>query len=82
MISYLLIGIGFFECKCGRKFCGFCQGDVPSKCHVCGETKNFAVFVTPGDKDAAGKEAKYAHHCAVCKGSGHCPIVGKASHSR
>ena len=29
------IGIGWFECSCGRIYAGFAQGDITSKCHGC-----------------------------------------------
>ena len=77
------IGIGWFECICGRRYAGFCQGDVTSKCHGC-QKENYASFIVPGDK--ADKEDdnpdKKNHYCAVCKGGEHCPIVEKVKAQR
>ena len=70
-----MTGIGWFECACGRKYAGFCKGDIPSKCHGC-QVQNLASFVLPGEKASKDDEsAKKTHCCAVCEGSGHCPIV-------
>lgn len=73
------IGIGWFQCKCGRRYAGFCQGSVSSKCHTC-QTENFALFIVPGDKADKEENAsieKNAHYCAACHGNGDCPIVIK-----
>lgn len=42
-----MIGIGWFECKCGRKYAGFSRGDVSSKCHIC-QDENYPSFIVPG----------------------------------
>jgi hypothetical protein len=73
-----MIGIGWFQCACGRRYAGFCQGNITSKCHGCLK-ENLALFIVPGDKadkDEETKEKK-AHYCAACQGSDHCPIVEK-----
>ena len=74
-----MIGVAWFECPCGRRYAGFCRGDVTSKCHVC-EKKNLPLFIVPGDK-VEGKKT-YSHHCSMCNGSGHCPIVASAQRKR
>lgn len=72
------IGIGWFECKCGRRYAGFSQGDVTSKCHGC-QTENLPQFIVPGDKaDKDDNNTKKAHYCAACRGGHHCPIVEEA----
>jgi hypothetical protein len=71
------IGIGWFQCACGRRYAGFCQGNVTSKCHGC-QKENLALFIVPGDKaDREDREKRNTHYCAVCKGEGGCPIVEK-----
>ncbi|KAF0736830.1 hypothetical protein Ae201684P_000172 [Aphanomyces euteiches] len=65
-------GIGWFECACGRKFAGFCRGNVRSVCHECGE-KSLPSFVVPGDN--ASKRGKHKHNCEMCHGNHDCPIV-------
>eukprot|EP01029_Cantina_marsupialis_P026246 TRINITY_DN69_c0_g1_i1.p1 TRINITY_DN69_c0_g1~~TRINITY_DN69_c0_g1_i1.p1 ORF type:complete len:135 (+),score=28.46 TRINITY_DN69_c0_g1_i1:122-526(+) len=75
-----MTGIGWFRCTCGRTFAGYIRGDVKSKCHSCG-TESLAQFIVPSDKDSPSKDGKHSHHCAVCKGSGYCPIVAKAGGS-
>ena len=74
-----MIGIGWFKCQCGRKYAGFCRGDVTSKCHGC-QQENLASFIVPGD-EAHNKEKSNgnAHHCAMCHGVGNCPIVESVS---
>lgn len=69
-----MVGIGWFECTCGRRYAGFSRGDVTSKCHSC-QRENYPSFIVPGDQ-ASGKGAN-SHYCASCKGNGHCPIVGQ-----
>jgi hypothetical protein len=74
-----MIGVGWFECACGRKFAGFCKGSVNSKCHGCG-SQLLPSFIVPGD-DASKTDKKgdrKTHHCAVCNGQGRCPIVEAA----
>ena len=73
------IGIGWFGCKCGRRYAGFSRGDVTSKCHGC-QRENYPVFIVKGEKahkdDKRSSTAK--HHCSMCNGNGHCPIIMSA----
>ena len=74
-----MIGVGWFQCSCGRRFAGFCKGSITSKCHGCGN-QNLPSFIVPGD-DVSNTEKRVdrkTHHCAVCNGLGHCPIVEAA----
>jgi hypothetical protein len=73
-----MTGIGWFQCACGRRYAGFCQGNVTSKCHGC-HKENLAMFIVPGDKADKDKKSKNknTHYCAACQGSDHCPIVDK-----
>ena len=75
-----MIGIGWFECSCGRRYAGFSRGDVTSKCHSC-NVENLPLFIVPGEK-AAKDEPKNSHYCAVCEGSMNCPIVEEAQKRR
>ena len=45
-----MIGIAWFECKCGRKYAGFSRGNVTSKCHRC-QAENLPSFILPGEKE-------------------------------
>ena len=68
---------GWFSCPCGRKYAGFSQGNITSKCHAC-QRENFPEFIVPGEKaDKQEKDDKKTHYCNVCHGKGHCPIVQK-----
>jgi hypothetical protein len=76
-----MIGVGWFSCKCGRKFAGFSKGDVTSKCHGC-NTEVLPTCIVPGE--SAGKddeERKHSHYCNACKGRAPCPIVEAAKTS-
>ncbi len=78
-----MIGVGWFECSCGRKFAGFCKGKITSKCHTCG-VHLLPSFIVPGD-DASNSEKqseRKSHHCAACNGNGYCPIVEAAMKRR
>lgn len=68
-----MIGIGWFECPCGRTFAGFCRGNVKSPCNAC-MSHLLPSFIVPGD-DAAGSKKKAMHSCSVCRGCPPCPIV-------
>lgn len=70
-----MIGVGWFECSCGRRYAGFSRGDVTSMCHGC-EKKNLPVFIVPGE--SANGTKTYSHHCSMCNGMGRCPIVASA----
>ena len=71
-------GIGWFKCKCGRKYAGFSRGDVMSKCHGC-QTKNLPLFIVSGNEASKREHSNNSHHCELCKGnSGSCPIVHAA----
>ena len=74
-----MVGVAWFQCNCGRKFAGFCKGNVTSKCHNCSKEVKPA-FIVPGD-DAASSSRKFSHCCSVCQGSGACPIVAQARES-
>lgn len=71
-----MIGIGWFSCKCGRKYAGFSQGNVTSKCHGC-QTENLPAFIVPGEKANKDEKTANTHYCAMCHGKGTCPIVEK-----
>lgn len=71
-----MLGIGWFECNCRRKYAGFCRGDVPSKCLNCDE-KNLASFIVPGDRADKDEKTDKAHHCEKCNGSYDCPVVAQ-----
>ena len=75
-----MIGIGWFECVCGRRYAGFSRGDVSSKCHGC-EVENFAAFIIPGDKANKDEKTDKSHYCNACKGANDCPIVAQANRS-
>jgi hypothetical protein len=73
-----MVGIGWYECSCGRKFAGFAQGNVRSKCHRC-NVQLLPSFIVPGDEASDHKkESKHVHHCAKCHGIGDCPVVKAA----
>lgn len=76
-----MIGIGWFECECGRKYAGFSRGDVTSKCHTC-EIENLPSFIVPGEKASKDEKKEKSHYCNMCKGSDHCPIVNACSKSQ
>ena len=69
-----MIGIGWFQCTCGRRYAGFCRGDVMSKCHGC-QKKNLPRFIVPVEKDDKREGSDKKHHCEQCKGDYDCPIV-------
>ena len=69
------VGIGWFECLCGRKFAGFCRGDVASRCHKC-DSHILPSFIVPGKK--IKRKTDDTHECDMCDGSGECPIVDDA----
>ena len=71
-----MIGVAWFKCECGLIYAGFCHGNVRSKCHGC-ERKNFPEFIVPGDEAGSSKREK-THHCEMCHGVGHCPLVASA----
>ena len=76
------IGIGWFDCSCGRQYAGFSRGNVTSKCHKC-QAENYPSFIVPGDEaENKNKKDKKAHYCAICKGSYNCPIVAEAKKER
>ncbi len=81
IVNYLdlksTIGIGWFQCPCGRRYAGFSRGDVTSKCHKC-NTENYPLFIVSGDKAEGDKPKKETHFCAKCEGRDGCPIVKQA----
>lgn len=72
------IGIGWFKCKCGRRYAGFSRGDVASACHGC-KMENYPEFIVSGDRAShEEKSTDKKHNCAECEGGYHCPIVEEA----
>ena len=69
-----MIGIGWFECICGRIYAGFSRGDITSKCHIC-LTENLPFEIRRGYRADKGEETDKSHFCNACKGKGDCPIV-------
>ena len=39
-----MVGVGWFECRCERRYARFCRGDVTSKCHGCNK-ENYPSFI-------------------------------------
>ena len=76
-----MIGIGWFSCQCGRKYAGFSQGNVTSKCHGC-QKENFPLFIVPGEKANKYDRSMNHHYCERCKGGKDCPIVNKIKGNR
>ena len=71
-----MVGIGWFKCKCGRKYAGFSRGDVTSKCHGC-EVENLPSFILPGDSAKKLQSTDKRHYCSACEGSYPCPIINE-----
>lgn len=72
-----MVGVGWFQCPCSRRYAGFIRGNVTAKCHSC-NNENLPLFIVPGDDAGKQEDRKHAHYCAVCRGIGTCPIVESA----
>ncbi len=74
------MGIGWFNCSCGRIFCGFSRGDTSSMCHTCHE-EVYPDVIVPGQaassRDREDSDKK-SHYCNVCRGNMNCPVVAAA----
>ena len=75
-----MIGIGWFECECGRTYKGKARGDVTSKCHNC-QAENLPSFILPGDSAKKEQPTDKRHYCSECKGSANCPISSQILNS-
>ena len=71
-----MIGIGWFECECGRTYRGFSRGDITSKCHNC-QTENLPYFIGKGKRADKGMKTDNSHYCNACKGKDDCPILNQ-----
>lgn len=76
-----MIGIGWFQCQCGRRYAGFSRGNVTSKCHGC-QVENLPMFIQPGDKASEKDKSDKKHFCSACNGSYGCPVVAEAKAKR
>ena len=69
-----MIGIGWFQCVCGRTYAGFSRGDITSKCHNC-HTENLPYLIEKGDRPDKGEKTDKSHFCNACQGREKCPII-------
>ena len=80
-----MIGVGWFECSCGRRYPGFSRGDDTLNCHGC-QKPNSPSFIVPGELSSThdNQHRVLNHYCGIfhyCKSS-HCPVFSQAQNSK